>query len=474
MTHTPIETDYLVIGAGAVGMAFVDSLLTSSPDASVVMVDRRHRPGGHWNDAYPFVRLHQPASYYGVNSRELGQGTVDRVGLNRGFYDLASGPEIVGYFDQVMQQRFLPSGRVRFLPKSQVCESGEVESLLTGHRQTVQVRKKVVDATFSDMRIPSTTPPSYTVASGVRCVPLNDLVHLDRVQAGYVVVGAGKTSMDACLWLLAHGVDPECIRWVRPRDGWMLNRANVQSGEAFFANTCGSLAQQLEAAAAATDMPDLFKRLEACGELLRIDPQVQPTVYHGAILSEPELAELRRIRNVVRMGHVKSISASLIELDHGTIALAAGELVVDCSAAGIPGRPAVPVWSGQRITPQWVRSFGTVFSAALIAHIEATFDDEDAKNALCAPIVPPTLATDWLRMLVVSMGNGQRWNRHAQLQEWLAASRLNRLFHTMTNVRPDESEKMALLGRYLKAIKPGVAGLQQLMARAELTIKEPA
>ena len=77
MTHTPIETDYLVIGAGAVGMAFVDSLLTSSPDASVVMVDRRHRPGGHWNDAYPFVRLHQPASYYGVNSRELGQGTVE-------------------------------------------------------------------------------------------------------------------------------------------------------------------------------------------------------------------------------------------------------------------------------------------------------------------------------------------------------------------------------------------------------------
>ena len=34
MTHSPSETDYLVIGAGAIGMAFVDSLLTSSPDAS--------------------------------------------------------------------------------------------------------------------------------------------------------------------------------------------------------------------------------------------------------------------------------------------------------------------------------------------------------------------------------------------------------------------------------------------------------
>jgi hypothetical protein len=122
-------------------------------------------------------------------------------------------------------------------------------------------------------------------------------------------VGAGKTAMDACLWLLEHGVDPERIRWIRARDAWTLNRAHVQPGEAFFANTCGSLAQQLEAAAEATDLSDLFNRLEACGDLQRIDTQVQPTVYHGAILSEAELAELRRIRNVVRLGHVNSSTA---------------------------------------------------------------------------------------------------------------------------------------------------------------------
>jgi len=465
LTTAPIETDYLVVGAGAIGMTFVDSLLTSSADADVVMVDRRHRPGGHWNDAYPFVRLHQPASTYGVNSRELGQGTMDRVGLNRGFYDLASGPEIVGYFDQVMQQRFLPSGRVRFLPKSQVVGADAVESLLTGQRRTVLVRKKVVDATYSDMRIPATTPPPYAVASGVRCVPLNDLVRLDRAQPGYVVVGSGKTGVDACLWLLEQGVDPDTIRWIMPRDSWFLDRANIQPGEAFFARTCGDLTRQLEAAAAASDVPDLFRRLEAAGHLVRIDPQVEPRVFHGAIVSQAELAQLRRIAGVVRMGHVKSIEASRIELDHGSIPLADGELVVDCSAAGIPSRPTVPVWSGQRLTPQWLRSFGTVFSAALIAHIEATFDDDaEAKNALCAPISPPTLATDWLRMLAVSMGNGQRWARHPQLAQWLATSRLNGMFHAMINVRPDDAEKVALLQRYRDAIKPGMTRLQQLMA----------
>ncbi len=67
---TTLETDYLVVGAGAMGMAFTDTLVTET-DAQVVIVDRGHAPGGHWNRAYPFVRLHQPSAYYGVNSRVL-------------------------------------------------------------------------------------------------------------------------------------------------------------------------------------------------------------------------------------------------------------------------------------------------------------------------------------------------------------------------------------------------------------------
>jgi ribulose 1,5-bisphosphate synthetase/thiazole synthase len=35
-----IETDYLVVGAGAAGMAFTDELIAHS-DADVVMVERR-------------------------------------------------------------------------------------------------------------------------------------------------------------------------------------------------------------------------------------------------------------------------------------------------------------------------------------------------------------------------------------------------------------------------------------------------
>ena len=54
-----LEADYVVVGAGCMGMAFADTILHET-NASVVMVDRHGRPGGHWTQAYPFVRLHQP------------------------------------------------------------------------------------------------------------------------------------------------------------------------------------------------------------------------------------------------------------------------------------------------------------------------------------------------------------------------------------------------------------------------------
>ena len=110
-----IEADYLIIGAGAMGMAFADEILTHT-DATIVMVDKNFKPGGHWNYAYPFVRLHQTSMCYGVNSTELGGDRVDEIGFNKGCYELASGGECLAYFDNVMRRRFLTSGRVTYLP----------------------------------------------------------------------------------------------------------------------------------------------------------------------------------------------------------------------------------------------------------------------------------------------------------------------------------------------------------------------
>ncbi len=226
---TEVEADYLVVGAGAMGMAFTDVLLHET-DARVVLIERRARPGGHWNDAYPFVRLHQPSAFYGVNSRELGEGTIDQVGPNAGLFELATGSEVVAYFDNVLHRDFLPSGRVEWHPMCTYEGDRRFRSTVSGETFSVSAKTKVVDATYMNVSVPSTTPPKYGFDDDVRLVPLNDLVHTSEPPDGYVVIGAGKTGMDACLWLLAQGVDPDSIRWIMPRDSWLLNRANIQPG----------------------------------------------------------------------------------------------------------------------------------------------------------------------------------------------------------------------------------------------------
>ena len=135
-----LTTDYLVVGSGAMGMAFTDVLLTET-NAKILIVDKHHHPGGHWNDAYPFVRLHQPSAFYGVSSQHLGNNTIDATGLNKGLYELATNEEVCAYFDQVMQRQFLPSGRVQYFPTCEYQGNNEFVSLLSQERYKVSFKK---------------------------------------------------------------------------------------------------------------------------------------------------------------------------------------------------------------------------------------------------------------------------------------------------------------------------------------------
>ncbi len=141
MAHHTLQTDYLITGSGAVGMAFADTLL-SETTAKIVIVDRYAKAGGHWNVAYPFVTLHQPSSFYGVSSVELSKGRIDRVGLNQGLNELATGADVSAYFDDVMRHHFLPSQRVQFFPSCEYVGDGRFVSKLTGDTYQVEVAKK--------------------------------------------------------------------------------------------------------------------------------------------------------------------------------------------------------------------------------------------------------------------------------------------------------------------------------------------
>ena len=463
MAHTTIETDYLIVGAGAVGMGFAD-VMVSETKASIVMVDKRQSPGGHWNDAYPFVRLHHPSHYYGVHSRPVGDLSKQREGLNKGLLQVASGAELVKYYDDIMQRHLLPSGRVTYRPMSQYDSKGRITSLLTGDTTEVVVRKRTVDATLSGTTVPSTHTRAFAVADGIVCRPLNDLPRVSAPPAGgYTVIGSGKTGMDACLWLLENGVAPDRMRWIMPRDAWWLDRTKAQFHPDYFEASVANVADQMEALGTATSLDDLFVRLEVCGGLLRLDKSVMPTMFHGATATPSELAALRAIKDIVRLGRVQRIDADKIVLDRGTVPAHADTLYVDCSAAGFAVTRPVPVFADKSIKLQMLKSFQPTFSAALIAHIEGLPLDDAQRNALCTPVAPPNRATDWLPMMATSMTNQNAWAQSPELMAWILGCRLDPMTALMRGVKEGETEKLALLQRSRKAMRPAVANLQRLL-----------
>ncbi len=310
------ETDYLVVGAGAMGMAFTDALIDHA-DVHVTLVDRRHAASGHWQDAYPFVQLHQASVFYGVGSTVLGSGTVQQRGPEAGLQERARQAEIQAYYDDILHRRFLGSGQVTFLGGSEYHTDGSshlVTSRVSGETVEIDVRRRVVDATYLSPTIPATTPPPFGVADDVRVVAINELARLDAAPSRYVIVGAGKTATDGIVWLLANGVQADRIVWVRPRDPWMLNRAVVQPDPAV---ALGLAADTMAAAADAESLDDLFLRLEAAGVMLRIDRDVVPTMAKTPTLGAWELDLLRTIEHVVRLGHIKHVTRREIVLDDG-------------------------------------------------------------------------------------------------------------------------------------------------------------
>lgn len=472
--QTPVQdTDYLVIGTGAVAMAFVDTLLDESPDATVAMVDRHHRPGGHWNHAYPFVRLHQPAEWYGVASIELGSGRCDAVGPNAGLYGLSSGAEVLAHFDRAMRERFLPSGRVRWLPMSEHTRGADgvhrVRSQLHGGVSEWRVRRRIVDATQARTEVPSTHPPKYAVAEGVRCVPLNALPAIDRPHACTTVVGSGKTGIDAVLWLLEQGLPPSRIRWVMPRDAWFFDRANIQPGLANFERNMAYVAAQFDAIAEAASVPDLFARLEASGALMRIDAAVEPTTFRCAVVSRGEMELLRAVARdgeIVRLGRVRALEPGRMALDRGALAADPDTLYVDCSASAIQQPVPMPVFDGDTIHLFMVRTCQPTFSAALIAWVESHIDDDARRNAMCRPVPSPEHPIDWLRMWAATLRNTAAWREDAALSAWLMRCRLNGQAVMLRDVPPDDEARMALFRAHGPKAAAAMAKLPTLLAQA--------
>ena len=223
-TVTRLETDYLVVGCGAMAIAFVDELLNASSQygnnhkSEFIMIDKHAKPGGHWNDAYEFVTLHQPAAFYGVNSKHLGEGGGD----------LVSKAQILAYFELVLKN-FVASGRVKLFSLCEYVGGKRFVSLVDKDLEyEVVVRKKIVDATYMDVQVPSITKPKFEIHPEVNLLPVNGIAKLHAPWDKYIILGAGKTGIDAVLFLMNQNVSAERIIWIMPNDAWFLKRDTIQ------------------------------------------------------------------------------------------------------------------------------------------------------------------------------------------------------------------------------------------------------
>ena len=318
-------------------------------------------------------------------------------------------------------------------------------------------RCRIVDARYLAPDIPADTPPPFDVADGARVIPVNDLARLAEAPSQYVIVGSGKTATDACVWLLACGVDRNAICWVRPRDPWMLNRAVVQPDPAVF---LGMAADTMQAAVAATSLEDLFVRLEDAGIMVRIDRSVTPTMAKTPTLGSWELEQLRTIEHVVRLRHVRRVEPGRITLEDGSVAIAKDAIVVHCAASGLQYPPRVPIWAPSAITLQPIRAGFVCFGAALAGYVEATREDAVEKNRLCPPTPYPSTLAEWASMNVLGTRATMSFGSEPDIKAWADRVALN-----PARIPPEHAGSAALddaLGRLQTYVPPGLARLVEL------------
>jgi hypothetical protein len=270
--------------------------------------------------------------------------------------------------------------------------------------------------------------------------------------------------MDAGIWLLNHGAAPDSITWVMPRDSWLVNRLTTQPGEEFFKDSIGGQVTQMANFANATSVDDLFLRMEASDQMLRIYPEHLPTMFHFATVSKGEIAILQRIKNVIRLGRVQALEPDNMVLDKGNMAMEAGTLYIDCTASAVEPRARQAIFQPNKIVLQMVRAPLPTFSAATIAYVEAHYADDAVCNKLCADVPFPQKLADYPRTVMVTMMNQMQWSQDKTLRNWMRDTRLDGFGKLMSNIDPDDAEKLAIMGNFRTQAMAAMANMPKLLA----------
>lgn len=464
-----IDTDYLIVGAGALSLSFADALLEHG-DGHITFVDQFPKPGGHWNVAYPFVTLHQPSATYGLNSMSFGDDQIDTDGPNKGFYKLATGTQVLGYFERAMQERFIPSGRVSYYPMSKYQEGDNGEhtfvSSISGKKTRVNVRRKLVDGSAWTASVPATHKRKFEIADGLRLTTPGELPKVwlsdTKVPEHYVLMGGGKTAMDVGVWLMNMGVEASKISWVRPRETWLINRASTQPGSKYAENTIGWQLEQMRIGATATSGDEIFLHLEKHGHMIRLDQNSLPSKFHYPTISQGEVDLLRQIENVIKIGRVTMVKPGLLQGVDGDAEVPIDSLFIDCTATAAARASVSQIWQGSRIVPSLLQVPLVSLSASVVGFIEATFDTDEEKNALAIPAQITDTPAHYPQAILANMTNRMLWSKNNAIMNFLKTARLDpaqRMKTAMPYVSKNVQQDAAQIGSATIAALPNLKKL---------------
>ena len=237
--------DYVIVGGGMTACGIVAELLDFRPDSNILILDNQKQLGGHWNFAYPYVKLHNFTSYYTLYGYKMPEYIRSK---EKHRADLT---EIMEYFNSI-QRRFEKEKKLEMRFNLEMKEVEQVPGAEAGGaRWTIKYADKagktgevkgktLVMCTHCAI---GRAPPHKPIVGAVggtapkgniypnQIAQMGDLKALAKKGQKIAVVGGGKTGADAVMHLYTSGVPMENIVWVKKFDLGFGIRASPQ--EAF-------------------------------------------------------------------------------------------------------------------------------------------------------------------------------------------------------------------------------------------------
>ncbi|OEU17837.1 hypothetical protein FRACYDRAFT_261011 [Fragilariopsis cylindrus CCMP1102] len=304
-----LECDYLIVGAGATTLAFLDTLVTELPDAKIILIDKKAAPGGHWIDSYDYVQLHQPSLVYGIASKQL-EGNWLKCMLTQfmlPWNHRANKTEILTYFADFVKEN---KEQIDFYSNSVYdFETSDEDvhffSSMDGSvSYQVKVNVKLIDGSSNENIVPHNSPLQFPVDDEVRVMTPNQVYDAHKENSKemrknkYVVLGAGKTGMDAVVYLQrTMKIDPVDIAWVISQDVWM---SSLNGGGSPKSHSILLLKYDNDTQKAALEGEEM-------NSMVRLDKNVMPNVFKFPLVSNEELKLYRNVKTIIRRGRATAI-----------------------------------------------------------------------------------------------------------------------------------------------------------------------